>query len=756
MISPFDLGELLYPALMILFLGFLISYYFTRSLTASFGLSAYKCIFFLVYFGFLFDGKYTQQDDWGYISHALSIVNQGYTGWELLTQEWDRLVHIFRNWHFLYYLINILAFEAFGFEYFAPVAVNAVFIFLISGLTLRIAHELNLSSKRSIFLYSYLCLHWDFQSWGGIMNLKDTTVVLLTSLLFLQLIRVSNSGWTTIRFFWILVGIVLLNFVRFYVPYLILGCWVLYIFLQRLIESSFQRKVIVFCTFFPVLGLALVSLSQLLEGELGFLLSNFSNPATGTIRFLLTPIPFGTQPHTEFLDIPAFLHWCSVPMILGALALGSGNRLKKQYRYLLLYFLTILFLYGCMEVLQGPRHRYQLVFIIALLQLAGLKYWLDKVRKRLGASVTRRKPKVLIITPSMKGGGAEKVLSLIVNSLDLSKFKVVILVLNSVNEAFPINQKNGQLKLLSYKHKSVKQGLGTIIKVIYSEKPTLVFSIYTHLSVMIQLLKPILPSGIKYIARETAIASMVPHIHGLKGVIYARLYQFVYGKLDCVIAQSKFMKDDLIQHFNVAPFKITVINNPVDHENIEKLANCEESGNVSSHYVSVGRLVPVKRYDLLIQAFADPKLGSFSLDIVGDGPEREKLQSKIDELSLSNRVRLLGFQENPHRIVGKARALILTSLFEGFPNVVLEANAQGIPVVAMNMPGGIAEIVEQGVNGWLVENDSLESLVQGILRAESHSWNSEEIVKHSKSKYALDQILKQYEDCFEAELFSSH
>jgi len=135
------------------------------------------------------------------------------------------------------------------------------------------------------------------------------------------------------------------------------------------------------------------------------------------------------------------------------------------------------------------------------------------------------------------------------------------------------------------------------------------------------------------------------------------------------------------------------------------------------HVIAVGRLVPDKGFDLLLEAFARvaPLRPEWSLTVLGEGPARAELERRAALSDLAGRVRLPGVLSDAAGAMRGADLLVLSSRFEGFPNVLCEAMALGLPVIATDCESGPADLVEDGVNGLLVPPENVEALAAALL-----------------------------------------
>jgi glycosyltransferase involved in cell wall biosynthesis len=195
-----------------------------------------------------------------------------------------------------------------------------------------------------------------------------------------------------------------------------------------------------------------------------------------------------------------------------------------------------------------------------------------------------------------------------------------------------------------------------------------------------------------------------------------------YPRADRVITVSRGIADELLARKWARPERVTTINNPVISDRISALAS-EPAPKLAREasvpaIVNVGRLVPAKNHLLLLDAFklVTQKRGA-QLWLVGDGPCRADVEERIDELGLSDSVRLFGHVSNPLPIVRAADLFVLSSVAEGFGNVLVEAMFVGTPIVSTDCPHGPREILEGGLWGTLVPPGDANALGEAILEA---------------------------------------
>ena len=226
-----------------------------------------------------------------------------------------------------------------------------------------------------------------------------------------------------------------------------------------------------------------------------------------------------------------------------------------------------------------------------------------------------------------------------------------------------------------------------------------------------------------------------------------------FPRAHAIVAVSEGVKEDLVRQFSIAPERITVVPNPVDLERIRRASvdpiASDDFVNGGPSIVSVGRLVPLKGFDLLIRAFArlDPSLRA-RLVIIGDGDERGSLERLIAELALTGRVTLVGRQANPWKYMARADVVALASRSEAIPNVIGEAQALGRPVVATNCSAGVAEYLDQGRYGLLVPPDDVDALATGLERMLKDEDFRRTLAARATSRadsFGLSRVVQRYE-----------
>ncbi len=195
----------------------------------------------------------------------------------------------------------------------------------------------------------------------------------------------------------------------------------------------------------------------------------------------------------------------------------------------------------------------------------------------------------------------------------------------------------------------------------------------------------------------------------------ATLVKLTYHRVKNVIAVSEDVATILREDFSLK--NVSRIYNPVDIADINEQAALKPYQHGKPYIVVLGRFHEVKRFDLLIDAYAKSKMKQdCDLIFIGDGELRPELEQQIQRLSLQDKIHLLGTQSNPFPYLASATYLTLSSRTEAFPMVLIEALALKCPVIAMDCPTGPREIIIHEKNGLLVENENGDAFQEAMDR----------------------------------------
>ena len=366
----------------------------------------------------------------------------------------------------------------------------------------------------------------------------------------------------------------------------------------------------------------------------------------------------------------------------------------------------------------------------------------------------QKKKKLLVIIPTLGGGGAERVTATMLRYLDQDSFDLTLAVVNGSDVGYKDELPSG-VEFIDLGCSRVRYALWAITRVIWRIKPDVVYSTLAQLNLTIGALRPVLYGGARYYAQQVDVFPL-----GEKKNLAGRIQHWVKGKLfarfDGIVCEAHAVKANFLATHPVGEEKIAIVRNPVDVERVRGHASADlDPGFVEAQelqpgetvqFVAAGRLVPVKGFDLLIEALSmcsDPRI---NLTILGVGPRQDELERLADSLQLKDRVRFVGFQENPYRYFSKADAYVLCSRMDPSPNVVLEALACRTPVIAIPAIGGIHESV-QCVEDCIVADDitaaSLSKAIQEWMARPRVPVQEDALARHHPAI-----IAKQYEELF--------
>jgi len=327
------------------------------------------------------------------------------------------------------------------------------------------------------------------------------------------------------------------------------------------------------------------------------------------------------------------------------------------------------------------------------------------------------KKTILFCLPNLNGGGAEKALINIMKyNYSPDECNIKLLLVDRIGVYFDLVPE--YVEIISLDVKRVRNAMIPLIRKVNEIKPDIIFSTTNRMNILVLLASYFFRKKIEIIIREPSLPSAQIKYNNLtKWHIF--LIKLLYQKANKIIAQTEEMKEEICKYFKIDCYKVEVLINPVDKDTINKMIKnvTNPFDNKYINIVAIGRLRNEKGYDVLIKAFKKvvEENENYRLYILGEGEERKDLEKLIDNLNLKDKVFLLGFQKNPYVYMKYADALVLSSRWEGLPNVVLEAIYLGTKVICTRVGKTIENIVKQN-NGLLVEVDDVEDLAEKILR----------------------------------------
>ncbi len=229
-----------------------------------------------------------------------------------------------------------------------------------------------------------------------------------------------------------------------------------------------------------------------------------------------------------------------------------------------------------------------------------------------------------------------------------------------------------------------------------------------------------------------------------------------------IIAVSETVRNYIIQWHRISPTKVVTLYNGIDIEKYESNNNGNDlmnEFNLDKNRLTIGfigRLVEVKGLDYLLDAAAEiiKKKKEVQFLIVGDGHLKGMLQNKANDLGISKYIIFTGFRRNVHEVLGVIDILVIPSLSEALPTVILEAMASGKPVVSTNV-GGVPEIVIDGETGILVPPRDPESLARAILALlqlpeKRLIMMRENGKRRVKEIFAIERMVERYEEFYDS------
>lgn len=361
--------------------------------------------------------------------------------------------------------------------------------------------------------------------------------------------------------------------------------------------------------------------------------------------------------------------------------------------------------------------------------------------------------KVIFLLPTLFQGGGERVVSEL--SLNFPEHIEIVIVLYEEKITYPYRGRIISLGVpltanffLSIFYFFVR--LYRFKRVLVKEKPDYVISLAASCNIMSLI------SGNNPIVRVDMFIS--ESRKGLKGWFFKFLLRKLAFRATKFIPVAQSIGKDLIETFHIPENKVQVIHNPVDIEKIRRRSQEPMDGKYEEIFqhpvvITMGRLKEQKGHLYLLSAFALVKkeVPEAKLVILGEGPLRAALERQATTLGIAEDVHFLNWQENPFPFLKKSRVFVLSSLWEGLPDVLLEAMVCGLPIVSTDCKSGPREILGSSC-GVLVPVKNEEALAQAIVRVLRDSAFAQGIALKAKERaedFRIEALLEEWYTIFQ-------
>ncbi len=376
--------------------------------------------------------------------------------------------------------------------------------------------------------------------------------------------------------------------------------------------------------------------------------------------------------------------------------------------------------------------------------------------------MTPIKKNILFYIGTLEGGGAERVLIELLKNLNREKYKLFI-TLNRPEGAF-FNRIPDDVKLLDrsqlYRSKTnlFKRyfGLASIIK---NEKIDLAMGFLPGANRSLLRSHFLMDHKVTILLNEQNNPSFISSKEQslFKKKLEKMEMSRYYSKADGMVVSCEGLKDNFLNRLNLSSVKIHVIYNMIPFDEIQYLSRKPVEGvefdNNLRTIVAVGRLTEQKAYNDMLSVFksVNERVPS-RLIILGEGPDRSKIEAQIQQLDLKGSVLMPGFVDNPFSFMSKADLYVSTSRWEGFHLTIAEAMACGTVPVATDCDYGPREIISDRENGRLFpvgDTQALSNAVVDLLENEKLRKEMSDNAVARARDFDVNQIVKEYEKVFD-------
>lgn len=355
--------------------------------------------------------------------------------------------------------------------------------------------------------------------------------------------------------------------------------------------------------------------------------------------------------------------------------------------------------------------------------------------------------KVTAFIFDLSKGGAQGVFVTVVNYFVDIGYTVEVVVQNLNDDIYRQDLRNN-INVISLDCQCARDSFRALLKYVKNSDIEIAWIFGPELAVDLYIVKKITRSKFPIYARSiNTLSSEFNHTKSFfRKYVTHTLIKVFYRYVDGIVAQSENMGKDLIDNYGFEKSKVFVINNALS-EKYEKEISTSFCAKKENYILYAGRLEEQKGLNMLLSAFSIMNNKCVELYIIGDGSQKDKLVNLSYELDIDKRVRFIPHSNKIEDYYRAAKITVLSSYFEGFPNVLIESLACGTAIVAFDLPSGPSEIISED-NGILVEYLNIEEFAKACDLALNIEWNEKKI-KQSAKRYTRSNVLGKYRNIME-------
>ncbi|MGF1493516.1 MAG: glycosyltransferase [Microcoleaceae cyanobacterium] len=357
--------------------------------------------------------------------------------------------------------------------------------------------------------------------------------------------------------------------------------------------------------------------------------------------------------------------------------------------------------------------------------------------------------RIAIFLTSLDGGGAERSMVNLMRGLVAQNVQVDLVLVK--REGPYLRLVPPQVRIIDFDQPRLLMSLPDLVRYLRRERPEALLSSLEDTNVIAILARFLARVPTRVVVNvQNTVSQEHRYAASLKKRLAPQLARLFYPLADAIVPVSKGVAQDLTQ-LGLPAKQIVVVNNPVVTPELhdraaEPLDHPWFVPGQPPVILAVGRLDRQKDFPTLIRAFAQVyQQVSARLLILGEGQDRPELESLVQSFNLTEAVSLPGFVDNPYAYMANAAVLVLSSLYEGLPTVLIEAMASGTAVVATDCPSGPVEILNHGQYGPLVKIGDVEGLAQAIVRTLQDPPNLK-VIQERAAEFSVQRSVERYRE----------